>query len=49
MDKHEGIRQGHDPTSRLAPKCGYDHFDFSVAANWRCDRLDVDRSGSRLE
>jgi hypothetical protein len=46
MDGHEGILQGHNPTSRLAPKCGYDRFDFSVAANWHCDRLDVERSAA---
>jgi hypothetical protein len=49
MDERECIHAGDETASRLAPKRGYDPFDFGVAANGRSDRLHLERSGSGLE
>jgi hypothetical protein len=49
MDEHECIRLDDETASRLAPKRGYDRFDFGVAANGRCNRLQLQRSGRGLK
>ena len=49
MGGRESIRHDDEAASRLAPKRGYDRFDFGVAMNGRCDRLHLERSGSGLE
>ena len=36
MALHESIRHNDEAASRLAPKRGYDRFDFGVAMNGRC-------------
>jgi hypothetical protein len=49
MDLRKGIRQDNEAASRLAPKRGYDRFDFGFAMNGRYDRRHLERSGRCLE
>jgi hypothetical protein len=46
---HKSIRYDDEAASRLAPKRGYDRFDFGIAMNRRNDGRHLERLGSRLE
>ena len=49
MDEHKSIRHDDEAASRLAPKRGYDGFDFGVTMNGRCDRLHFEQSTGFLK